>query len=231
MSHETVVGPEQRISKPRMRIAAPTQPVRAAVIVMHGGRQVSFEPTRALQLSALRMRPFAHRLTHKLGRSGVVVATLRFSVKGWNESGSPIADATWALTEIGNRYGAVPVVLLGHSMGGRTAVHSAGFPTVIGVVGLAAWLPPDGEPVEQLRGRRLALFYPENDRVVPPSQSIEYYARALPVAASVQLTAVERSGHALIPRARHWHTLATDTVADFLPIRPQWSTNERVSDA
>ncbi len=99
-------------------------------------------------------------------------------------------------------------------------MHSAGFPTVVGVVGLAAWLPAGGEPVEQLRGRHLALFYPTDDRVVPPKQSIEYYERALPIATSARLVAVEHSGHALIPRARHWHGLATEAVAEFLEFAP-----------
>ena len=46
--------------------------------------------------------------------------------------------------------GDLPVVLLGHSMGARTAVAVADDPNVPGVVALAPWFPP-GEPVEPLR--------------------------------------------------------------------------------
>lgn len=56
------------------------------------------------------------------------------------------------------RFGATPVVMLGHSLGGRAAVRSAGAAGVRGVVALAPWLPED-EPVDQLAGRALAILH------------------------------------------------------------------------
>ena len=43
----------------------------------------------------------------------------------------------------------MPVVVLGHSMGGRTACRVADHDLVRGVVALAPWLPP-GESVADL---------------------------------------------------------------------------------
>lgn len=76
---------------------------------------------------------------------------MRNSVAGWNDpqAPSPVPDARQVLARLPELVGDVPVVLLGHSMGARTAVAVADDPRVLGVVGLAPWLP-EHEPVRTL---------------------------------------------------------------------------------
>lgn len=79
---------------------------------------------------------------------------------GWNddEEPSPVDDARAALALIRQAFGDLPIVLVGHSMGGRTAVRVADDNNVVGVIGLASWLPPS-EPSATLAGRRVHLAY------------------------------------------------------------------------
>ncbi len=92
--------------------------------------------------------PFARALHRELGPQGVAVWSVRYRYRGWNGSAaSPVADARAALDGVRRTHGQVPVVLLGHSMGARTALRVADDPLVRGVTALAPWLP-DGEPVD-----------------------------------------------------------------------------------
>src|SRR4029079_14945906 len=95
---------------------------RAVVVVLHGGKADSYERSEPNHLSSRRLDPFVHAL-HRQGRShGIAVWKVRYRVRGWNGSDrSPARDAQWALDEVRRRHGDVPVVLVGHSMGGRGA--------------------------------------------------------------------------------------------------------------
>ena len=79
------------------------------------------------------MLPFARVLRSRGGRYGLVVWRLRYRYRGWNgEEASPLQDARWAVAEAGRLHPGLPVVLVGHSMGGRAAVHVAGEDGVVG---------------------------------------------------------------------------------------------------
>ncbi|MYV65587.1 alpha/beta fold hydrolase, partial [Streptomyces sp. SID2131] len=107
--------------------AAPT----AAVLLLHGGRADGPEPPPALNLPALRMRPFAAAVTRAVRGRSVLVAEVRYRHRGWNGARADAArDAETALNDLRERIGPVPVVLLGHSMGGRAALRAAGDPAV-----------------------------------------------------------------------------------------------------
>jgi hypothetical protein len=54
------------------------------VVVVHGGRSVSTEPTSAGQLSVLRMIPIGRAIGHAVHGSSVVVRRPRFRLRGWN---------------------------------------------------------------------------------------------------------------------------------------------------
>ena len=104
------------------------------------------------------------------------------------------------------RFGAVPVVLIGHWMGARAALRVAGHPVVIAVAGLAPWLPP-GEMTGQLAGRRVLLAHGSADVVTSPGDTWAYAERARAVC---DLTAIEvrRGDHPMLRRVRLWHAIA-----------------------
>lgn len=197
------------MTEPALTVHAPTGSACAVALVLPGGRADSFEPSESRHLSAVRMRPIARAL-HRAGRSrGLAVALLRYRYRGWNGTEmSPVADALWALNDVRARYGTVPVVLVGHSMGARTAMRVAGDESVRGVVGLAPWLP-DGEPVEQLAGREVLIAHGNLDRVTSPAASRRFAERAESVAKRVDYVTVRGDAHAMLLRPATWHRLAT----------------------
>lgn len=157
------------------------------------------------------MRPFAWRLR----RPGVAVWQVRYRVRGWNGAErSPVHDAQWALDEVRRRHGAVPVVLLGHSMGGRAAVHVLGDRSVVGMVALNPWLP--SEPTEQAAGRRIVVAHAIDDTTTKPAQSLAWATAAAPIALSTGYVAVRRSDHGMLRRSRLWHRLAFTSVQEVL---------------
>jgi len=187
----------------------PVGAVTGVVVVAHGGKASSTEPTTAFQLAVLRMIPVAAAIRQALGESGAVVLRPRFRIRGWNGAqASPVPDLERALDDIGVRHGPVPVVLVGHSMGARAAIRAAGHPAVAAVAGLAPWLPP-GEPVEQLAGRHVLLVHGTADGITSPAETWAYVERARAVA---QVAAIEvRDGdHPMLRRARLWHAIAAE---------------------
>ena len=183
--------------------------VCGAVVVAHGGKEVSTEPTTALEPAVLRMVPLALAIRHALRGSGAVVWQPRFTVQGWNgELASPVADLGGVIDQIGNEFGDIPVVLIGHSMGARAAFRVAGHSAVTAIAGLAPWLPP-GEPVDQLAGRRILLAHGTADRVTPPAQTWAYAERARSVT-GVAVIEVRGGEHTMLWRAPLWHRLAVE---------------------
>ncbi len=205
----------------RVRRAVGT--TRAVVIVLGGGQVESRAAASPRQASALRMIPFARSLHRAGAENGVAVWTLHYRFRGWNGSEqSPLADARWALDEVRRRHGDVPVVLVGHSMGGRTALRAAGDTSVRAVVALAPWLPP-AEPVDPLRGRSMLILHGTRDRRTDPGASFEFTRRAAIVAAA-HLVEIRGGGHPMIRRAHLWHGLTTWFVTENLSRAEQPST-------
>lgn len=183
--------------------------VCGAVVVAHGGTSISTEPTSPLQPAVLRMAPLAHAIRHALRGSGVVVFRPRYQLQGWNgELASPVHDLAEVLDRIGGRFGAIPVVLIGHSMGARAAFRLAGHPAVSAVAGLAPWLPPE-EPVDQLAGRRVLLAHGTADQVTSPADTRAYAGRARAVT-EVATIEVRGGDHAMLRRAPLWHRMAAE---------------------
>ncbi|HEY0932459.1 MAG TPA: alpha/beta hydrolase [Trebonia sp.] len=182
---------------------------RGIVLVAHGGTSVSTAPVTATQLAVLRMIPIAGAIRRAVGADGIEVRRPLFGVRGWNgEQASPAGDLTRILDEIQTRSPGVPVVLVGHSMGGRAALRAAGHPVVTAVAGLAPWLPP-GEPVAQLAGRRVLLAHGTADRITSPTETWAYAGRARGIC---DLTAIEvsRGEHTMLHRAGLWHAIAAE---------------------
>jgi hypothetical protein len=189
--------------------------VTGVIVVAHGGKSVSSEPTTAVQPAVLRMVPLARAIRRALRGSGAVVFRPRFQLRGWNgEQALPVRDLNRILDDIGRRFGPVPVVLVGHSMGARAAMRVAGHPVVSAVAGLAPWLPP-GEPVRQLAGRRVLLVHGSADGITRPEDTWAYAERARSVA-EVMAVEIRNGDHAMLRRAGLWHSVAAEFVCSVL---------------
>jgi dienelactone hydrolase len=200
MPGETLLGATGRL--------APAD-VRGVVVVVHGGRSVSTAPTTATQLSVVRMIPLARAIGRGLRGTGAVVWRPQLQVRGWNgAAASPVGDLTGLLDQISAELGQVPVVLVGHSMGGRAVMRVAGHPLVTAVAGLAPWLPP-GEPVAQLAGRQVLLVHGDADHTTSPAESWAYAERASAVTTTATIE-IRGGEHALLRRVTLWHRITAD---------------------
>ncbi|CAM5500019.1 alpha/beta fold hydrolase [Streptomyces atroolivaceus] len=199
------------------------RPPSAAVLVLHGGYEtgLSAPAPGALNLPGLRMLPVSRVVARAVrGDSGVRVQRVRYTHRGWNGSREdPLHDAVRTLDALRREAGDIPVVLLGHSMGARAALHAAGHPLVRSVIGLAPWCPP-GDPVTQLAGRDVVLLHSTRDRVTSPLASQSLMARARRAGARTCLVTIPGSDHAMIRRAPAWHHLAGLLVTGLLGLAP-----------
>ena len=181
------------------------------MLIAHGGRSQSTAPVTPYQPAVLRMIPIAGAIRRALPGSATVVNRPLYRVRGWNgDLASPVADLSESLDQLSERFGPIPVVLVGHSMGARAAMRVAGHPQVTAVAGLAPWLPP-GEPVQQLAGRRVLLAQATGDRITRPADTWAFAARAAAVT-TVATIEVRHGDHAMLRRAPLWHRIATGFV-------------------
>ncbi|MBP0460905.1 alpha/beta hydrolase [Streptomyces montanisoli] len=193
---------------------------RAAVLVLHGGSDEGEGPPPRLNVAAGRMRPVTRGLLRATEGLGVVVGRVRYRCRGWNGARADAArDTLRALDELGLLLGRLPVVLVGHSMGGRAALSAGGHDLVEGVVALAPWCPP-GEPVHRLAGRRAVLLHGERDRTTDPRESVEFAARARRAGARACAVLVARGEHTMLRRAVTWQSLTVRTVEGLLGAGP-----------
>jgi dienelactone hydrolase len=189
---------------------------RAVVLVLHGGKAVSHDRSRPRHLSAARLVPVARSLHRQLEPLGVEVRMLRYRFRGWNRAeASPVTDAIWALAQIREEHPGLPVVLVGHSMGGRAALRTAGDPSVVGVVALAPWCER-GDPVAQLTGQRLRILHGSRDKWTDPRASYALAAAAADLGADVRWTDMGPVGHFMVRHARHWSAMTAYLVRDAL---------------
>ncbi|MFG2827111.1 alpha/beta hydrolase [Streptomyces sp. NPDC048434] len=193
---------------------------RAAVLLMHGGRADGRTPPPRLNLPALRMRPFGSALSRPPRGRELLLASVRYRCRGWNGPQADAAqDARRALDELVALAADLPVVLVGHSMGGRAALHIGGHPAVRGIVALAPWCPPD-EPVSHLRDRTVVLLHDTHDRITDAEGSWLFADRARQLGARAHSVAMPRGGHTMLRGARQWHRLTVDLVAALLDGTP-----------
>jgi alpha-beta hydrolase superfamily lysophospholipase len=203
---------DQGNNKPVLTVREAAGVTRGVALVLHGGRSHSYEPVEARHLSPARMVPFAKHLHRAGGSHGLAVWTLRNSVRGWNGADmSPLQDARWALARIHAQHPGVPVYLLGHSMGGLTAICAADDPQVGAVVALAPWLSAE-TPAENVAGRRVLIVHGSRDRWTSPAQSLTFARRAADLADEMRYVSLAGAGHFMFRKVRLWHTLATGFV-------------------
>jgi dienelactone hydrolase len=195
---------------PRPRLSWDCEPdaAGAVALVLHGGKSASFDPTDAGQLTAVRMRPFSRALAEAGAPDRLAVASIGYRYRGWNgEHASPVPDARWGLEQIRERYGDVAIVLVGHSMGGRTALRIADDSSVRAVLALAPWLP-DGEPVAAPAGLPVLIAHGSWDKMTSPAGSRRWAERARRAGVDVCRLRVRAEMHPMIFRPHVWHRLA-----------------------
>jgi predicted esterase len=197
--------------EPSLRFTGGGAQPEAVVLLLHGGEPHQLAPVRPFDISVLRMFPFGRSV---LGAGGgrLTVATLRYAVRGWNgDRESPLPDTRWAIDRIAERYGDVPVGLVGHSMGGRVALRVGNYPGVRSVAALAPWLP-EGEPIPSMDGRTVLLAHGTADTRTDPLETFELAGRFAAEGIDVQLVKFAGAHHSMIFPARPWH----DLVAAFM---------------
>ncbi|MGO4596809.1 alpha/beta hydrolase [Terrabacter sp. 2RAF25] len=209
----TTSGPTRADSRmPLASLSWDAQPAAAGVVVlvMHGGAVDGFEPNHPWSHNVARLVPFARALRKIPGP--VAVARLRFRVRGWNGSENmPVVDAQWALRQVRETYPGTPVALVGHSMGGRVAMHLGDEDDVRLVVALAPWIEPDDPWPGQ--GRRTVVIHGDRDVICGLSRSRERIEKMRADGLDATLVRVARSDHAMLVRAPLWTALVTETVA------------------
>jgi dienelactone hydrolase len=189
---------------------------QGVALVLHGGQVKSVAPATARQLAVLRLLPVARHLARRASPHGVAVYRLRFRFRGWNGDGSlAVSDVRWAVEQIRAHHGDVPIVLVGHSMGGRAALLAADAPGVVGVLGLAPWVVP-GDAIEQLVGRRLLVLHGPRDRITSAKAShklVELVRGLAPIRGGAPNTeatyiGLRGTGHAMFRRLSTWNALS-----------------------
>lgn len=215
-----MTGPEVEGPRPSLEPVGRAQRSPAAIVlVLHGGKAHSRAGGARKRLTYLRMIPFARMLADLDG--GPAVFMLRYRYRGWNgPAKDALRDAEWACRELNRRHPGAPIVLLGHSMGGRAALHAAGERAVVAVCALAPWL--DGsDPVAQLAGRTVLIAHGDRERWTDPRESYAFALRAKRVTARVCRFDVHGDGHAMLRRAGDWHRLVRRFVTGVLGIEPE----------
>lgn len=201
---------------PRLRRVVAVDQPRALVLFVHGGLVRSKLPVqdRNFSLGWPHIKWLQNRLSTRFAARGVEVWALIHRYAGWNSDThpSPVPDLEWALEEAARRHPDVPVILVGHSMGGRTSLRVAHHPAVRGLVGLCPWwpedevLPPAGMPVR--------VAFAEWDWECPYPSMREFIHRAREVA-DVRVTNLGKDTHYMF-RSRRWEAFIVRTVTDLI---------------
>jgi alpha-beta hydrolase superfamily lysophospholipase len=182
--------------------------------------------------AVLRLIPVAWTIAAHVPTAAVY--RLKFSVRGWNGDGAAVlGDARWAIDEIASAHPGLPIAVVGHSLGGRVAMHVVGTRSrvdpsgnssaVVGAVGLAPWVDPR-DPVNLLEGVPLFVVQGTRDRIVPEPSTRAWLARAAQAGARIDSTLIDGAGHAMLRYFRRWHRLAAHGVTTVLTDAEQPAT-------
>jgi predicted esterase len=196
---------------PHLTRTEPQLPTRGVVLMLHGGAKVGLKPVGRRSASLRRTTAMRDVLEPKVLGQGLSLWLLQFGVRGWNAGvgaePSPVPDARWALDQAAEQHPGTPIVLLGHSMGARAAVHVADHPSVVGVVGLAPWLEPS-DPTRMLTGRHFVAGHGSRDRITSARMTRAFVDQAHGIAASSEFVDMGRLGHYMLARPDAWNRFA-----------------------
>ena len=179
------------------------------------------------QLSVLRMKPVAHRI-RRAARSDLAIFRLLNSRRGWDTHHTPVQDAAWGLERVRELVGdRLPVCLVGHSLGGRAALLSAGHPQVRSVVALAPWVYPS-DVAPGVKGRRILFIHGSRDRIADPGRARELAEVLARRGAEVTFVEVLGGQHSMLAHHRSFDGLAAEYVALTLLTRSGSDTMRRI---
>jgi alpha-beta hydrolase superfamily lysophospholipase len=196
-----------------LRGHVPADP-QGVVLILHGGADRSRVPVAWWRLAVVRMAPFASTIVRRAGDE-LAVVRLKNRVRGWNGTRrDPVHDARWALERIRQVLPDVPVVLVGHSMGGRVALQLSAEPDVVGVAALAPWIESDTR--QPPPGVALLLAHGSADRVTDPRRTDVLARRYADAGVAVRHVVLEGGKHAMLHDARRWHDLVAEFVIGVL---------------
>jgi pimeloyl-ACP methyl ester carboxylesterase len=184
----------------------------SAVVCVNGGggREVPGTWSAALEWLVRRLAPTLPSLRF---------VEVRYRVKSWRRLELCVEDARSAIAASETPR----TLLVGYSLGGAVAISAAGEAGVVGVLGLAPWIP-DRLDLSPLRGRRLSILHGSLDRPLPgvpgvsPASSRRGCERARGLGVDACYTLVRGGLHGIalrspsgrtvpLPRARRWATL------------------------
>jgi dienelactone hydrolase len=147
---------------------------------------------------------------------GLRFGEVRYRIKSWRRLDLCVEDGLAAIAALDPRR----TLMLGFSMGGSVSVRLGAHPSVVGVLGLAPWLPEQLD-LSPLVGKRLAIVHGTLDSPLPgvpgvtAKSSLHAYERAVAqgIDASYALVRGGLHGTAVrsplgrkvtLPRARAW---------------------------
>ncbi len=173
------------------------------------------------------MIPVALRIARVAGGRLAVVRLLN-SRRGWDTEHTPLQDVEWALAQSAARFGPeLPICLVGHSLGGRAALLSAGQPQVHGVVALAPWLEAT-DSVGGVRERPVVIIHGDADRIARPDRSRQFADRLRGETAVAYVT-VTGGTHAMLTRMAAFDGLAARCALWMLLGEIEGSTVRRIA--
>ncbi|MDT5336980.1 MAG: hypothetical protein QOD90_2485 [Mycobacterium sp.] len=151
----------------------------------------------------------AQSLQRRVGAE-VKVRRVQYRLRGWNpRTLDALRDARAALEEMHDVVGDGPVVLVGHSMGGRVAAHLAAEGRVAAVAALAPWWPQnDGDLIPP--PVKLLTMHGSADTWTDPAASRRQTHRAASRGVDAQWVEFPGAGHFLLRNYSQWHRLTAE---------------------
>ncbi|GGB37873.1 hypothetical protein GCM10011489_27060 [Gordonia jinhuaensis] len=185
--------------------------MRSAVLVLHGGKPDSHDPSRPWHLSRVRMLPFTWALRRALPESQVIA--VHYRVRGWNgDEASPVVDTRAVIARVRQRHGDIPIALVGHSMGGRVAAAVADDPSVTTIVALAPWWqrtrhtsidePADTDNIRP--DQHVLVVHGSADTWTSPIFSREVTERLVTRGTDAEYISIPGGGHFMLDHPRRW---------------------------
>lgn len=181
--------------------------------MLHGGAVDDLDPLQRYDPAAFAVRLMADNV-QKL-QPDLAVCRLLNAVGGWNDRiMSPVADAEWALMRLRQVYPGLPIAVVGHSMGGRTAFELVRDEKLGAVVGLAPWLS-DGYSERRFLDVPTMIVHGRADSVTDDDASADLIRR-IRMAGGRGIYLSVPGFHALLFRPASWQRQVAAFLAHYL---------------